>query len=122
MLRRGGVLAAALLSLALSGCMGYGEGTGRTQGNLMPGGAVPVRLVDCRDWRGAHPSERADMIAALRKFAGGASGSPGGHGSTLPDGSAYELFDSYCANGFARAFKLYKLYTRAAAFQTVAAR
>ena len=34
----------------------------------------------------------------------------------LDDKRAYKLFDSLCAQHFARAFKLYKLYERAAAF------
>jgi hypothetical protein len=42
--------------------------------------------------------------------------SPAGRGSVLDDKDAYNLFDRYCANQFARGFKLYKLYERAAAF------
>ena len=34
----------------------------------------------------------------------------------LDDERAYKLLQSYCAKPFARGFKLYKLYTRAAAF------
>jgi hypothetical protein len=34
----------------------------------------------------------------------------------LDDERAYELLQSYCAHYFARGFKLYKLYERAAAF------
>jgi hypothetical protein len=84
---------------------------------MTPGAAIPVRLVDCGDWRGADPGERSQTVSAVRKFAGGpAGGSPGAHGATLEDDAAYELFDSYCAQGFARGFKLYKLYTRAASF------
>jgi hypothetical protein len=75
-----------------------------------------VRLADCADWRKAGPSERAGTIRQLRKFAGGPVGSPAGHGAVLDDDRAYELFDSYCSKGFASHFRLYKLYTRAAAF------
>ena len=38
------------------------------------------------------------------------------NGHILDDKQAYKLFDSLCAHRFARAFKLYKLYERAAAF------
>ena len=38
----------------------------------------------------------------------------------LDDEKAYDLFDSYCENEFARGFKLYKLYARAAAFSGLA--
>jgi hypothetical protein len=34
----------------------------------------------------------------------------------LDDARAYKVLESYCANSFARGFKLYKLYERAAAF------
>jgi hypothetical protein len=57
------------------------------------------------------------VIKQIRGFAGGPTGTPGFRGSTIPDDKAYELFDSYCRNRFARNFKLYKLYTRAAAFR-----
>jgi hypothetical protein len=77
---------------------------------------VPVRLVDCADWRAADGEQRVAMIAALREFAGGPSGSPGGRGATLPDDDARRLFDNYCAESFATHFKLYKIYTRAASF------
>jgi len=39
-----------------------------------------------------------------------------GRGATLPDEKAYELFENTCKQDYARAFKLYKLYTRAASF------
>ena len=34
----------------------------------------------------------------------------------LDDSKAYDLLDNYCKNTFARGFKLYKLYERAASF------
>ena len=34
----------------------------------------------------------------------------------LDDAQAYQLLDRYCSKGFARGFRLYLLYTRAAAF------
>jgi hypothetical protein len=76
-----------------------------------------VRLVDCADWRKAGPGDRAAVVKEIRSFAGGPTGTPGRRGATIPDDKAQELFDSYCRNRFARDFKLYKLYTRAAAFR-----
>ena len=102
--------------MAVAGCDAGGSDEQRSAGNLTPGAAVPVRLVDCADWRRADPGERTQTVAALRKFAGGRVGSPAGYGATMTNDSAYELFDSYCAQNLARGFKLYKLYTRAAAF------
>jgi hypothetical protein len=56
-------------------------------------------------------------VLELREFAGSAVGSSAGiqKGPVLSDGRAYKLLQSYCANYFARGFKLYKLYERAAA-------
>jgi hypothetical protein len=77
---------------------------------------VPLRAVDCADWRRAGPTERAGTVRQLRRFAGGPVGSPAGHGAVLDDDKAYDLFEHYCAHDFARHFRLYKLYTRAASF------
>lgn len=52
-----------------------------------------------------------------RSFEGGpVPGENGSSGAVLPDENAYRLFENYCGNEFARAFKLYKLYARAAPF------
>jgi hypothetical protein len=78
-----------------------------------------VRLANCRDWQNGNVRERYGTIREIREFAGGPAGSGsegGGHGNTLDDDKAYELFENYCKNDFARGFKLYKLYSRAAAF------
>ena len=41
---------------------------------------------------------------------------PRNEGNTLPDDTAYNTLDARCKPGFARAFLLYQLYIRAAAF------
>ncbi|MDQ3728755.1 MAG: hypothetical protein M3355_04125 [Actinomycetota bacterium] len=43
-------------------------------------------------------------------------GEGGATGRTLDDRQAYDLFDRACKRSFAKGFKLYKLYARAAAF------
>jgi hypothetical protein len=104
--------AIALVGAALAGC-------GGGQPNQNVGGpdiGVPVRLADCTDWKQATVSERLGTVHELREFAGGATGSPAGHGATLDDEKAFDLLDHECQPEFASAFKLYKLYTRAAAF------
>ena len=57
-------------------------------------------------------------MVQLRGFAGGPIGSSSGpqRGPVLDDKRAYKVLHSYCANYFARGFRLYKLYERAAAF------
>lgn len=70
----------------------------------------------CAYWRVVDRPERSNIIREIRSFAGGPVGAPSGHGAVLPEPTAYRVFDSYCKQSFATHFKLYKLYTRAAAF------
>jgi hypothetical protein len=112
--RWGTALVLALACAALAAC---GGGSPRAVGG--PDLGVSIRLADCSDWKNGDAAERLGTIRELRDFAGGPSGSPAGHGNTLEDKRAYDLFQSWCGNYFARGFKLYKLYTRAAAFSPI---
>ena len=106
--------AVVLVGAGLSGCFGSSHGAAVPQGGPHIG---DVQLVDCADWRQSDVRERYGTIEDLRDFAGGPVGpSPEGHGATLDDNKAYKLFQNWCSKDFARGFKLYKLYTRAAAF------
>jgi hypothetical protein len=115
------LLAAA--ALATAGC-GSSEGPARTGTTVYSAARDPsgnptlgnVRLADCAAWRRGDPIARRGTIRQIAAFAGGPVGAPGGNGNTLPLGVAYRYFDAYCTNNFATYFKLYKLYTRAAAF------
>ena len=78
--------------------------------------ANTARLANCADWRKSGRRERLRTVRAISEFAGGPVGTAGGRGATLDDDAADQLFEGWCANAFARAFKLYKLYARAAAF------
>ena len=106
--------AAALICLAIAGCGGSGDS------NPSPGAGpqinVPLRLADCDDWNQADVSERLGTVKALSDFAGGPTGSPAGHGATLSEKRGYDVLEGWCSQSFAGGFKLYKLYTRAAAF------
>ncbi len=77
-----------------------------------------ARSDTCAQWEAGTVEQRRGALARLRKFAGSPVGSSAflKNGHVLSDDRAYELFQSFCANRFARAFKLYKLYERAAAF------
>ena len=55
-------------------------------------------------------------IHDLKEFAGGPVGTGRLHGNVLDDEDAYRVLQGWCKNSFARGFKLYKLYVRAAAF------
>ena len=101
----------------MSGCLG-GSSSGGRPAEAGARIAAPLQLADCRDWHKATPAERQGTIRQLRGFAGGPVGeSPGLHGATLDDDAAYQVLDDSCRHDYARAFKLYKLYTRAAAFR-----
>ena len=84
----------------------------------MVGAVGSVRSADCRDWKRGSVDQRRVTVVQLRKFAAGPVGSSAGiqRGPVLEDGRAYKVLQSYCRNYFARGFKLYKLYERAAAF------
>ncbi len=110
------VAAVALIVAACAALAGCGDDE-PAQSVGGPDLGVPVRLADCADWRDATVRERLGTVAQLRDFAGGATGSPAGHGAVLDDQRAYDLLDHQCATDYTSAFKLYKLYTRAAAFQ-----
>jgi hypothetical protein len=63
--------------------------------------------------------ERTSLLAGLKSFFGArvdASNAAGQRGAVLSDTQAVTLFTNYCRQRFAGAFKLYKIYGRAAAF------
>ena len=80
---------------------------------------VPIQLASCEDWEGATVEERLGTIAQIENFAGGPVGTGELRGQTLDRDRAYDLMESFCGEDFARGFRLYKLYTRAAAFAPI---
>jgi len=118
-LRRGALSAVVTIALLATGC-GDGDdedpaqaGSGSDQGLQL---GAPINLADCRDWNEGSVEERLGTIATIRDFTGGEVAGAQGSGRVLTDDEAYDLFENYCENEFARGFKLYKLYGRAAAF------
>jgi hypothetical protein len=103
-------------SAALAGCLGSGSSS-TPPSNAGATLGTPVRLTDCSDWLAAGPAQRSAIIEAVRTISGGPTGSPGGNGPVLDNDTAYNLFDVDCRVGYAKHFRLYKLYTRAASFQ-----
>jgi hypothetical protein len=81
-----------------------------------PNVGAPINLADCSDWNQGSVEERLGTIEAIKSFTGGEVAGTEGKGRVLDDERAYDLFENYCENEFARGFKLYKLYGRAAAF------
>ena len=113
-LRRAALIALAGAALA-AGC---GDDSGSADRDSSALGAPEVRLTareaSCTDWNEAGVEERQVIVAALEDTEGRPT--TGAVGATLPEEQAYELFDGACAEDYARAFKLYKIYVRAAAF------
>jgi hypothetical protein len=104
-----------LFASSLGGCLGGDSDSVSNAAGPTIGGSV--RTADCAGWRTADPSTRNNTIREIRGFAGGPVGSGDREGSTLPDDKAYTLFEGTCRQDFAKHFKLYKLYSRASAFQ-----
>jgi hypothetical protein len=117
--RRGLAVTLAALAVGIAGC-GGGSST-QPQVDVGPNVGQPISLADCTDWQQANVEQRLGTIEQLKGFAGGPiignnASSPSGRGSVLDDKDAYELFNRWCGQSFARGFKLYKLYERAAVF------
>lgn len=107
-------LAAVAASLALAACGGEGGGPAAAQGG--PAINRPVELADCTDWKQASVEERLGTIDQIETFAGGPTSLEGTRGPVLDDEQAYELMESFCGETYARGFRLYKIYLRAAGF------
>jgi hypothetical protein len=104
----------------LAGCGGSGDSTAskKLPEYLTVAPVGSVRSANCSDWKKGSVGQRRSTVFQLRKFAGGPVGSSAGiqKGPVLDDARAFKILESYCAKYFARGFKLYKLYERAAAF------
>jgi hypothetical protein len=110
---------ALICCIALLGGCGGSSSSKESPEDLPRAPAVgSVRTADCRDWKKGTVEQRRSTVFQLRKFGGGPVGSSAGiqRGPVLDDDRAYRVLQSYCKHYFARGFKLYKLYERAAAF------
>jgi len=109
-------VAAVAVGLLLAGCGGGGSAARATAASALSGAPVPVELgeVNCLDWRNASEGVRRDILRRMHAVAVSNSGGADGRGPALTEKGGYNLFQTYCANEFARGFKLYKLYGRAA--------
>jgi len=111
-------IAVLICGIALVGGCGGSSSSKKLPEYLTAPPVGSVRSANCSDWKKGSIDQRRSTVYHLRKFAGGPVGSSAGiqKGPVLDDGRAYRILDSYCAKYFARGFKLYKLYERAAAF------
>ena len=110
--------AGAVLAIAcalIAGCGGSESGENLAAG-AGAGVGAPISLADCNDWNDSSVEERLNTIGQLTDFAGDPVAGTKGRGPVLGDEQAYDLMDNACKPDYAGAFKLYKLYARAAAF------
>lgn len=115
------VLALICCIALLGACGGSSAGSSKPKQQavqLPVPGVGSVRSANCSDWKRAKVAQRHSTVVQLREFAGGPVGSSAGiqRGPVLDDDRAYRVLQSYCVKYFARGFKLYKLYERAAAY------
>jgi hypothetical protein len=73
-----------------------------------------AREADCLDWNRASVEDQQVIVESIAEYEGG--GPSGTVGRTMPTEQAYEVFERFCERDYASAFKLYKIYVRAAAF------
>jgi hypothetical protein len=118
--RLAAAIAAVGLGACLAACGGSSDSSREAAGHAGAGIGATVRTADCADWREAEVAQRLATVRQLRAYniAPIATGAPGPQapGAVLADERAYDLLQDYCAQPFARGFKLYKLYGRAAGF------
>lgn len=78
------------------------------------GGSV-APLAQCRDWRRGSVEARRATIEELRGQLTPQTSE--NEDSGLPDREAYELFERVCAQKYAAAYRLYRLYIHRAGFK-----
>ena len=113
--RTAGAALVAVVCVLAAGCGGSESGENLAAG-AGPGVGAPINLADCTDWKDSSVDERLGTVGQLTDFFGGDVPGTGGRGPVLDDEEAYDLLDAACEPEYARAFRLYKLYGRAAAF------
>ena len=104
----------------IAGC-GGGPDT-QPQVDVGPNVGQPISLADCNDWNQANTEQRLGTIKQLKDFAGGpivgnnASVSVRDGARSWTTRTPTTSSTATAQQSFARGFKLYKLYERAAAF------
>ena len=101
--------------MALAGC-GGGEdpkpAAAEPLGEKL-GGSV-AQLANCGDWHGGPRDRKLATVADIRRQVN--RDDTGIVSPPLSDAEALELFDAECAKPYAKGFRLYVLYARAAGF------
>lgn len=110
----------AVCVLAVSACGGDDSesSTAEQDGEAAALGEVRVgsvaQLAQCSDWERGSREERLATIDDIREQINLRDGTV--QTPELSDDAAYEVFESTCSQDFAKSFRLYKVYARAAGF------
>ena len=102
-------------SLALTACSGGESGAERPAkplGQELAGSVA--HLAQCKDWVGGSRERKLATIDDIRRQVNRRD--TGIQSPPLSDEEALGLFDRACSNRYARSFRLYVLYARAAGF------
>ena len=118
--RNGARLTIALLavSASLAGCAESSDDPPKREsisGVGQPLGGSVAPLAQCRDWQRGTPEERQATIEDIRGQLTPQTAQ--GEDSGLPDEEAHALFDRVCAQEYASAFRLYRLYVQRVGFR-----
>lgn len=105
----------ALAAGAMSGC-----GSGSAEGDVaevgpMRAGSV-ASLAQCSDWVAGNREQRLATLHDIRAQVNQTGSEPT---TDLGDEEAYGVLQRTCSQSYASGFRLYKLYTRAAAFSSL---
>jgi hypothetical protein len=109
---------AVALSLGLAACGGgsdddaAGERKVKPLGEILAGSVAP--LAQCKDWVGGARDRKLATIDDIRNQVNRRD--TGIESPALSDEEALGLFDRACSNSYAKSFRLYVLYARAAGF------
>lgn len=112
------LFAAGALALAAAGCGADDEPRAEAEpvGDELVGSVA--QLAQCKDWVRGTRAERLATIDDVREQINLEDGT--GEMPELSDEVAYGLFERTCAQDYARSFRLYKIYARAAGFASYA--
>lgn len=111
------ILAAGVLAFVIFGG-GDDEPDGRVLGELRAGSAA--ELTHCADWNSGSSADKFATVENIRQSL--VPRDKAEFEDVISDEDAYEMFEAACSRGFAQSFRLYKLYTKANAFGSIAPR
>ena len=110
MARAAALAVAAALGLTGCGASPEDERPAKPLGTQLGGSVAP--LANCSDWSGGARERKLATIADIRRQVN--RDDTGVESPPLSNAEAMQLFDKECAQPYARSFRLYVIYARAA--------